>query len=309
MTVKKQRMIPVALLALTIAACAGGEPPPGGEEAPNRAATGTLARVDDGNAPALVKASREASFAAADAAAAEGPGSNGMEVRSPAGRHIIREIGIDLEVDDVAAARRGVAALAERAGGFVSHLSMGRTGTAVGRAQLTLRVPSDRVGAMSADLADIGTVLSERHGSQDITQQYLDTETRLRVLRETDARLRGILAERTGKLADVLQVERELARVITDIERLEGQRRFWDEQVALATVHVTLAEPVPVIQAGWTAPVVEAFRASLGVLARSAGAVITLIAGALPFAVLGLVGWALWRGFRRSPSVTQRSAA
>lgn len=215
------------------------------------------------------------------------------------GRKVIRQVSIDLEVVDVEATRRELARIATSSGGFISDLGIQGTDSERRSGRLTLRVPSDRMEDALAALSGLGKVRSETQGSQDITTQYLDTETRVRVLRETDARLREILRKRTGDLSDVLQVERELARVVTQIEQLEGQKRFWDEQVDLATIHVSMSEPVAGIEAGWADPVVAAFHASLAVLARSVALLITLAAGALPFAILGALGWLVWRGARR----------
>lgn len=215
-------------------------------------------------------------------------------------RKIVRDVRLEIEVEKLAAARDAALHLAAELGGFVSDAGFQGPASDVARGQMILRVPAERVETAVAALAKLGKVRAETLSSQDVTRQYLDTETRLRVLRETDARLRRILADRTGDLADVLQVERELARVVTEIERLEGQKRFWDEQVDLATIHVTLFAPPPVVEAGWFDPVREAFGASLGVLARSVALLITALAAALPFAGVGLVGWLAWRVARRT---------
>lgn len=248
----------------------------------------TVSRGDMGSKSVAGLAAYDGATAEADASLAAIPG-----------RKVIRQVSLDLEVVDVEEARRAMARIATSSGGFISDLGIEGTDSARRSGHLTLRVPSARMEDALTALSDLGKVRSETQGSQDITTQYLDTETRLRVLRETDARLREILGKRTGDLSDVLQVERELARIVTEIEQLEGQKRFWDEQVDLATIHVSLSEPVTGIEAGWADPVVAAFRASLAVLARSVALLITLAAGALPFAILGALGWLAWRGARK----------
>lgn len=251
-------------------------------------APSTVTRGDLASKSAAALVAYDGSAAVADAALAAIPG-----------RKVIRQVSIDLEVGDVEEARGAMVRIAAASGGFISDLGIQGTDSERRSGRLTLRVPSDRMEDALSALSNLGKVRSESQGSQDITTQYLDTETRLRVLRETDARLREILRKRTGDLSDVLQVERELARVVTQIEQLEGQKRFWDEQVDLATIHVSMSEPIAGIEAGWADPVVAAFRASLAVLARSVAFLITLAAGALPFAILGGLGWLAWRGARK----------
>lgn len=276
---------PAAQSSTTDEWSAGAEAASGGEEAGRAPAVAKLANAAGADpdgvslAPTMV--------AARDAAAVDRD------------RKMIRDVRLELEVEEIGVARNAARRLAAELGGFVSDAGFQALTSGRARGRMILRVPAERVETAVAELGELGELRAETLSSQDVTRQYLDTETRLRVLRETDARLRRILADRTGDLADVLQVERELSRVVTDIERLEGQQRFWDEQVDLATIHVTLLAPSPVVEAGWFDPVREAFGASLGVLARSAALLITALAAALPFAAVVLAGWLVWRVARR----------
>lgn len=282
-----------ALSVLAIAACGAGAERAMNDAAEEESQVPLPATTAPQRADLVAKSA--GTFAAYDGAATQPDAA----AASIPGRKVIRQVSIDLEVGDVEEVRGAMARIAASAGGFISDLGIQGTDADRRSGRLTLRVPSDRMEDVLAALSDLGKVRSETQGSQDITTQYLDTETRLRVLRETDARLREILRKRTGDLSEVLQVERELARVVTQIEQLEGQKRFWDEQVDLATIHVSMSEPVAGIEAGWADPMVAAFRASLAVLARSVALLITLAAGALPFLVLGALGWLAWRGARK----------
>lgn len=266
--------------------------------------------TDEWNGGAGAAPGRAAPEAVANLADADGAESTGVSLAPTVvappdaatvarDRKIIRDVRVELEVEEIGAARDAARRLAAELGGFVSDAGFQALASDRARGQMILRVPADRVETAVAELGELGELRAETLSSQDVTRQYLDTETRLRVLRETDARLRRILADRTGDLADVLQVERELSRVVTEIERLEGQKRFWDEQVDLATIHVTLLATSPVVEAGWFDPVREAFGASLGILARSAALLITVLAAVLPFAAVVLVGWLVWRVARR----------
>ena len=80
-----------------------------------------------------------------------------------------------------------------------------------------------------------------------------------------------LLRTRTGKLQDVLSVERELARVREEIERMEGRMRFLKAGAQLSTLSVSLHEPVPIVASHGQGPIVEAVRMAwrnfVGVLA------------------------------------------
>ena len=185
-------------------------------------------------------------------------------------------------------------------GGYVSDRQSTDDGGGHERGQITLRVPSDRFdGAVSA-LKNLGRVRSEAVQTQDVTKAYADLETRLKVKRETATRLRDILSRQTGKVSEVLEVEREIARVIEEIEQAEGERRYFDNQISLSTITVSFHEPDAMVTPGALDPVVSALRQSLRTMGESFGFLIELGAALLPwlFAVtlaFRLVRWRLRR--------------
>jgi hypothetical protein len=115
------------------------------------------------------------------------------------------------------------------------------TGTArdTPRAALRLRLPPAEVPPFVDWLATRSQILARHLGAQDVARDYLDEELALRNLRTTVERLEHIAAQ-GGKLADVLEVEREMTRVRGEIERLEGNHRALGDQVALATIDVSI---------------------------------------------------------------------
>lgn len=150
-------------------------------------------------------------------------------------RIAIRRAELTLEVDDVAKAAAAAAQVAEARGGFAENQTVTdeRTGW------VSLRVPAERLDEALAALAALGREKSRSVSSQDVTEQYLDLETRLRNARELRDRLRALLAKGTT-VTDLVAVETELARVQTEIESMDGQLTRLKGQVDLATVTVTL---------------------------------------------------------------------
>ncbi len=156
-------------------------------------------------------------------------------------RKLIRDGEIHTTVDDYAAARRAIDALATAAGGFVGKTSVEHHAGRVSRAFLTLRIPAPRFDEVVRGVLQLGHVEREATGSRDVTDEYVDTAARLASAKKLEARLLALVEARPGKLSDLLEVERELARVREGIERLEGQVRLFDDQVELATLMVQLA--------------------------------------------------------------------
>jgi hypothetical protein len=125
----------------------------------------------------------------------------------------------------------------------------------------------------------------------------------LSVKEETAVRLRRLLADRTGKLSDVLEVEREIDRVVTEIEQMKGERRYYDSRIALSMINLTLFE------AGATRPnsrlsIADAFRQSLEELSTSVAWLVYVVTFLAPWLVLASVVWWLVRFIR-----TRRGAA
>jgi hypothetical protein len=211
---------------------------------------------------------------------------------------LIRTAQVSIEVASYEKAAQAIARLAEGHGGYVADTQAARGERDRRHGTITLKVPASRFGTALAELKAVGTVESEQVSTQDVTKAYSDLETRLKVKRETADRLREILKARTAKLAEILEAERELARVTEEIEHMEGERRFYDHQVALSTITAQVHEPHAVVRPGLFTPVSEALRESLGVLVASFAALIFVAAVLAPWLGLALVAWRATRAIR-----------
>lgn len=240
---------------------------------------------------------QEAPAAVAPAGQAAPAQPAGLEAMAAA-RKLIRTGQMALVVESYLAASGEVQRIAEANGGYLAQAQAQRGAQDRRNGSLTIRVAASRFDDVVAAIRGLGDVRNENIATQDVTKAYADLETRLRVKRETADRLREILRTRTAKLAEVLEAERELARVTEEIEQMEGERRFYDQQVALSTLTVTLQERAAIVEAGVFAPLGEAMRNSLRILAGSLAAIVYLIVFLLPWLPLAGIGWWLVRRYR-----------
>ena len=184
-----------------------------------------------------------------DPAAAPQPQPNAP---APVARKIIRNATLTLEVEQPSKAAQRVASIAEARGGFVVT-SDSRQQTAAGGERayevvtIELRVPAAQFDAALADIRGAGgSVTAEKITGKDVTEEYIDLEARLRTQRDLEEQMSQIL-KRAADIEDVLAVQEKLAAVRTEIERIEGRRRFLESQSSLSTVSVTLQPPAPLI--------------------------------------------------------------
>jgi len=163
---------------------------------------------------------------------------NAEEVR----RLIAYNVAMAIEVKEFGPAKEKLLKAVEKSGGYVSEASAAETPGQPQRADYTLRVPAEKLPALLAELRALGRVQNEQLSTDEVTEQVVDLEARLRNARNTEQRLIAVLNERTGKVKDILEVEREIARTREEIERMDAQRVNLMNRVQLATVQVALLE-------------------------------------------------------------------
>jgi hypothetical protein len=215
---------------------------------------------------------------------------------------LIRTGTASVEVDSVEAAVARVQRLAVQLGGYVGSTSITGGAEEARAATLELKVPTARFDQAVGGLRPIGRVESVQVQAQDVSEEFVDLSARTANARRLEERLLGLLATRTGKLEDVLAVERELARVRQEIEVQEGRLRYLRTRVAVSTLTVTLHEPAPVIgDYPGSSPIGEAFRNAWRNFVQFMAALIESLGVLIPSALLlaGFV-WLLRRFWRAS---------
>jgi hypothetical protein len=222
---------------------------------------------------------------------------------------LIRTGQVSLEVKSTPAAVAAIQKLAAELGGYVAESRAARQSGDRQAGSLTVRVPAERFGEAVTAFKSLGKVVNESTSTQDVTKAYTDLETRLRVKREAAARVQEILKTRTARLSDVLEAERELARLTEEIEQMEGERRFYDQQIAMSTIAVEVHEPAPVLASSKLAPIGEALSASLEVLAGSVAALIFAVVALVPWLLVALVLRRVIRWARRRRKAAPPTAA
>ncbi|MEN0046882.1 MAG: DUF4349 domain-containing protein [Bacteroidota bacterium] len=107
----------------------------------------------------------------------------------------------------------------------------------------TIRVPQDSFNSLLAQIETLGEVNNKNLYSQDVTDQYRDTEIRLETLEKSRQRYLELL-NKAEKVSEILEIERELERINVEIESMKGQLKRLDSKVQYATITVSLQEKI-----------------------------------------------------------------
>jgi hypothetical protein len=214
----------------------------------------------------------------------------------PIGPNVIKtaDLRVELRRNTLDDALGQVIAVARRHGGFV--LSTERAGAKARSGFLVIRVPAERFEVALAEIRDLGTkVLGETVSGQDVGQEFIDLEARLRNWRAQEIVLLRLM-DRAQSVTDTIRVQRELQQVQLEIEQIRGRLRYLNDQTTMSTITVGLREAgaAPArpgtLERAWEGAV----RSFMAIVTGGIIAAGTL----LPFALLLLAGLMVFRVVR-----------
>jgi hypothetical protein len=155
---------------------------------------------------------------------------------------IARTVSLSIVVKDFAACRGSLDIILARHHGYSAQLNVNTPENAPRGLQASLRIPAPELASAVSDIKTLGRVENELQSGEEVTHQHTDLVARLKTSRDTEQRFRTILQQRTGNVAEVLQVEEGIARVRGDIERMEAEQKALEHRVDFATVELQLTE-------------------------------------------------------------------
>jgi len=211
----------------------------------------------------------------------------------------IRTADVSIEVDSLEPAVASVRQMATQFGGYIASTDISTGKAQLRNARLEVKIPAQRFEESLSGLAPIGKLENVTVEAEDVGEQFVDVSARMDNSRRLERRLIDLLATRTGKLKDVLDVERELARVREEIDRYEGRIRYLKAHAAMSTLSVYVHEPVPIIVSVGRSPVSEAFRQAWRNFVLLLSFAVQSLGVVIPLAVLAFAAWYVVRRSRR----------
>ena len=231
----------VALVAMVIVAgcSADGDDSGGGRSA------GGEAQVAPAADQAATEQDQSAQAAPADPAAKAGSTDAASQVRLvDLGNRIVRTANVDLEVGEGrlnATINQATDVVRQAKGIYVGSSTSVPSGEPAS-GQVTFRVPVDAFEPVLRELKGLGTYRGEKSSTEDVTNQYIDLNGQLAAWRAQE-RVYLRLLDRARSVTDVIAVQNQLQQVQSNIERLQGQLNYLEDQSSFSTIVLQVSEP------------------------------------------------------------------
>jgi uncharacterized protein DUF4349 len=305
---KPSKIIPVLALALALSACGGAAA--SRSEAPGNIASAPAPAAPAAEAPASGSGALDQSGSAGGAAS----GGQNPQAQPQIDRLVIKTADLSLQVEDVRQAEAAVRAKVQALGGYVVKAENSGSDEDM-TSRITFRVPAQRFDeALSGVQGLAKKVLGRTVSGDDVTEEFVDLQSRLRNLEATRDRLLTFL-DKAATVEEALKVNESLSQIQGEVEQVKGRMQFLKQSAALSTVTVTLA-PVPAVapiveEGGWQPLAVArgALRSLVELGQGLANVAIVLLVWTpvwLPLVLLGL--WARRRVFGRPKKAAQEPA-
>lgn len=157
-------------------------------------------------------------------------------------------------------------------------------------ASLSARVPPRNVAVFLTGLAKSGDITQHGREAEDKTNQVVDADARIKNLTELRDRLRLMLNDKSAKLKDIIDVERELANTQSQLDSIVSVRKILSLETDLVAVNVDFSAKQGITEQGFFSPVARALKDAGRVMMESLAAVITFVMTALPWLLIGIPG-------------------
>ena len=208
------------------------------------AGCGSAASYDRGVVEYAV--SDEAAMAPAEGAALKNAAADTGSTALPENRKWIVTVNLTAETDDLDALRSALDEKIAALNGYVEDQSVNngsayQSSRRYRSANLTIRIPTDSIDGFLQDMGGIANIVRQNKSIEDVTLNYVATESRLKALETEETRLLELLAQ-ADNMSDLLEIEARLSEVRSELENYASQKRLYDNQIDYATVYLAIEE-------------------------------------------------------------------
>jgi Domain of unknown function (DUF4349) len=158
-------------------------------------------------------------------------------------RKLIRNGTLEFQTEEVKKTRSEIEKICKELNAYISSESENNYGERLQYNQL-IRVPANQFDALVARLEPLAQKIENKNiSTEDVTEQFIDVEARLKTKKELEARYREILKQ-AKTVDEIVSIENQISNVRSEIESMEGRLNFLKNQVAFSTLNVTYYETI-----------------------------------------------------------------
>ncbi len=232
-------------------------------------------------------------------------------------RLVIINKTIVMEVKDVENSRIQVERLITEYNGYILNLTLSSADTQpvpmetktdkITKAIIVIKVPIKNFIKFTQEVKKLGKLKSEFESSEEVTEQYIDLNARLKNLKREEERFLSFF-DAAKNVKEMLEIERELSRIRGEIESLQAQVDHLEKSAKMATITLELSEPSPIVTpSGESWGFIEAIRKAIQNFVKVINFLIQLFGALLPFAILGFASYYLVKFWKKREELSKKS--
>ena len=203
-------------------------------------------------------------------------------------RKIIKNAHLSIQTKDLEAFMIGVNQSVSSCGGYTEELhEYNSSDNEPLSASVVYRIPADKLDSFLEQISKLGSVESKEITQSDVTDSYIDTESRIKAL-ETEEKALLALLEKSDVLADIISVQDRLTQVRGELESYKAQLKSYDSQIDYSTVSISVSETERIVKSdgSFSSQVKEKFTKSLYNLGKFFTSFAINFIGGLPYIVI-----------------------
>jgi ribosomal protein S30 len=215
----------------------------------------------------------------------------GVSAAAPADLKIIYNASLGLVVPNFGKLETELPALVRAANGYIAEARSDQKQGKRTSGDWVVRVPTGEFDGFLQRVAALGIAESRQITAEEVTEEYVDLEARVVNKQKMEQRVLEIIQQRSGPLAEVLQLEGELARIREEIELMQGRLRLLANQTSLATVRIAAREEhnyVPPQQPSFATQLRETWQGSWSALAGVGSTTLLAAVALVPWLLFGV---------------------
>ena len=221
-------------------------------------------------------------------------------------RMIIHNAKLSVNVKELDVAQSNIEKKVEEFGGYIVESNVYQEDEQTSRGSMIVRIPEKHFENFLTEAeGQAAKILERKVTGQDVTEQYVDLESRVNSKRAVEARLLEFMGN-AEKTEDLLKISSDLAKVQEEIEVMVGKMKFLQNQTSFATIELTMYENrviVPVVDSKelntWDKTKKQLATSTNSLLATGSALIVFFIGNVPVLFILGVIGYVVYFIIRR----------